>query len=73
MYKLLFTLIKRKGIQAHVFDKKEEVVRLLYLDPRSLEPKEEIHPSLTNYLAKMKKMIKEGKYMQKVDGLKKVL
>ncbi|MFC0469128.1 hypothetical protein ACFFHM_00730 [Halalkalibacter kiskunsagensis] len=73
MYKLLFTSKKRKGIQAHVFDKKEEVVHLLYLDPRSLEPKEEIQPSLTNYLANMKKMIKEGKYMQQLDGLKKAL
>ncbi|WP_227939379.1 hypothetical protein [Alkalihalobacillus deserti] len=73
MYKLLFTLKKRKGIQAHVFDKEEDIVHLLYLHPRSLKPKEDIPPCLTKYLTNMKKGIKEGKYMQKLDEVVKVL
>ncbi|WP_227939563.1 hypothetical protein [Alkalihalobacillus deserti] len=70
MYKLLFTLKKRKGIQAHVLDKQEDVIHLLYLHPRSLKPKEDIPPNLTKYLAKMKEAIKEGDSFHQLDDLR---
>lgn len=70
MYKLLFTLKKRKGIQAHVLDIQEDVIRVLYLHPRFLKPKEDhetLPPSLIDYLSQKKKEIQEGDYMHALD------
>ncbi|MET3696784.1 hypothetical protein SAMN05877753_101641 [Bacillus oleivorans] len=40
MEKYIFkhVLKKQKGIQIHVWDRKEDCVRIVYLDPKSLSP-----------------------------------
>ncbi len=58
-YKLLYMLDRRKGIQLHVKDQKEDVIRVIYLDPESYEPKNKEHcpDSLHEFLKNKKHTI----------------
>ncbi|WP_070121198.1 hypothetical protein [Bacillus marinisedimentorum] len=60
-YKLLYMLDRRKGIQLHVKDQKEDVIRVIYLDPKSYEPKNKEHcpESLREFLMNEKNTLAE--------------
>ncbi len=70
MYQLLFTLKRTKGIQVHVFDKQEDFIHLLHLNPESIQPREKIPSNLRRFLTDKKTEIQSGKYMLVSDKVK---